>query len=129
LAFANADLERLNWAWNGSFGDNKNDRYKSALEAFVKSYGEFEISALALENEARVFQQEDDFVKAHQLALRGGVFLQYDAGEAAATRTMIPELIRHVLASVIVVKQRGIETAAVQVQRIGPFAVDGRTGD
>src|ERR1035441_589906 len=37
LAFAAADLERLTWGWNAAFGEDKNARYKAALEAFVRS--------------------------------------------------------------------------------------------
>ena len=71
LTLANADLERLNWGWNAAFGEEKNARYKSVLEEFIKKYGDFEISALAIEDEARVLQQEGDLVGAHKLAERG----------------------------------------------------------
>jgi len=71
LAFADADLGRLTWGWNAAFGEDKDTRYKNALEAFVRTYADFDISALALEREARVFQQEGDLVAAHKLAERG----------------------------------------------------------
>ena len=71
LAFASTDLDRLNWAWDAAFGESKNQRYKAALEAFLKTYGDFDIAALALHDEALVFQQEQDLVKAHELARRG----------------------------------------------------------
>jgi uncharacterized protein YfaS (alpha-2-macroglobulin family) len=71
LAFADADLERLTYGWNSAFGENKKQRYKVALEDFIHAYGDFEVSALALEREARVFQQEEDLVRAHELAQRG----------------------------------------------------------
>src|SRR5262249_36676859 len=71
LAFADIDLERLSWAWNTAFGENKDARYKAALEQFIKDYADFEISALAMEREARVFQQQGELVTAHQLAQRG----------------------------------------------------------
>ena len=71
LAFASTDLERLSWGWNTAFGDNKNQRYKEALERFLKLYGDFELSALAIHSEARVFQQEEDLVTAHNLANKG----------------------------------------------------------
>jgi alpha-2-macroglobulin-like protein/alpha-2-macroglobulin family protein/MG2 domain-containing protein len=80
LAFASADLERLSWGWNASFGDTKNARYKAALEVFIKTYGDFDISALALEYEARTFQQENDFVTAHQLASRGAQIFPRSVG-------------------------------------------------
>ncbi|HEY5480382.1 MAG TPA: alpha-2-macroglobulin family protein, partial [Verrucomicrobiae bacterium] len=71
FAFATADLERLTWGWNIAFGEDKNTRYKTALEAFIRTYADFDISALALEREARVVQQEGDLVAARKLALRG----------------------------------------------------------
>jgi hypothetical protein len=91
LAFANADLERLTWGWNAAFADNKNKRYKSALEDFIKTYGDFEISALAWNSEARVFQQEDDLVTAHQLAERGAqLFPQSPGGKLC--RSLVSEI-------------------------------------
>ena len=71
LAFAAADLERLTWGWNAAFGEDKNARYKAALETFIGSRAGFDISALAMEREARVLQQEGDLVAAHELAGRG----------------------------------------------------------
>jgi hypothetical protein len=71
LAFASADLERLNWGWNVAFGEDKNSRFKAGLEDFIKIHGDFDISALATEDEARVFQQEGDLVAAHKLAEHG----------------------------------------------------------
>src|SRR5208337_5071601 len=71
LAFAAADLERLTWAWNTAVGEDKNPRYKTDLEAFVGRYRDSDISALALEHEARVWQQDGDLVRAHTLAARG----------------------------------------------------------
>ena len=80
LAFANADLERLSWGWNASFGDTKSARYKAALEVFIKTYGDFDVSALALEYEARTFQQENDLTTAHQLASRGAQLFPRSVG-------------------------------------------------
>lgn len=75
LAFADVDLARLTWGNNAAFGENKEARYKAALESFTRTYADFEISALAIEREARVLQQEGDLVAAHNLAKRGaGVF-------------------------------------------------------
>ncbi len=71
LAFAAVDLERLTWGWNTAFGETKNDRYKTALERFIKDYADFDISALAMEREARLLQQAGDLVAAHKLAQRG----------------------------------------------------------
>jgi uncharacterized protein YfaS (alpha-2-macroglobulin family) len=71
LAFAAADLDRLEWGWNAAFGEVKNAAYKAALEVFIRANGDFDISALALEREARVLQQEGDLAVAHDLAARG----------------------------------------------------------
>jgi hypothetical protein len=71
LAFAAADLERLAWGWNAAFGEDKNARYKAALEAFIRDHADLDISALATEREAAVLRQEGDAVAAHELAGRG----------------------------------------------------------
>jgi hypothetical protein len=71
LAPASADLARLNWAWNTAFGEDKNARYKAALEGWIKVYADFEISAMGIEDLARVLQQEGDLVAAHKTAKRG----------------------------------------------------------
>jgi uncharacterized protein YfaS (alpha-2-macroglobulin family) len=71
LAFAAADLERLTWGCNAAFGEDKNARYKAALEIFIRGNADFDISALAYEREARVLQQEGDLTAAHDLAGRG----------------------------------------------------------
>jgi hypothetical protein len=70
LAFAAAELERLTWGWNTAFGEEKNALYKAALERFARDYADFDLSAFAVEREARVIQQEGDWVTAHDLANR-----------------------------------------------------------
>lgn len=91
LARASADLERLHWGWNATFGDNKNVRCKAQLEEFIKTYGDFDISALALEYEARVFQQEDDLVTARQLAIRGAQLFPQSIG-GKLCRNLVAEI-------------------------------------
>ncbi len=71
LAFAAADLERLTWGWNAAFGEDKNARYKVALESFIRVNADFDISTLAYERKAGVLRQEGDWVAAHDLAGRG----------------------------------------------------------
>jgi hypothetical protein len=71
LAFASTDLDRLTWAWNIVVSGEKNARYRAALESFIETYANDEISALALEREARLSQSENDLVGAHKLASRG----------------------------------------------------------
>ena len=70
LAFAAADLERLTWGWNAAFGEDKDARYKAALESFIRANADFDLSALASEREARLLQQEGDWAAAHELAAR-----------------------------------------------------------
>src|ERR1035437_7704757 len=91
LAFAAADLERLTWGWNAAFGEDKNARYKAALEAFIRAYADFDVSALAIEHEARVLQQEGDLLGARTLALRGtGTFPQSPGGRLC--RNLVNEI-------------------------------------
>jgi Bacterial Alpha-2-macroglobulin MG10 domain/Alpha-2-macroglobulin family/MG2 domain len=80
LAFAAADLERLTWAWNTAFGETKDAHYEAALERFIQTFADFDIAALALEREARVFQQENELVTAHKLAQRGATTFPNSAG-------------------------------------------------
>src|SRR6266581_6329942 len=47
LAFGSADLERLTWAWNLVVSEEKNARYRAALEKFIEAFADNEISALA----------------------------------------------------------------------------------
>ena len=72
---------------------------------------------------------EDQAAVADQLALAGGVFLQHDAGETVVPGPMVPEHVDEIFAAVVVVEQRGIEAAAVEVNRVRPLAVDARAGD
>jgi hypothetical protein len=91
FAFAHADLERLTWGWNAAFGEEKNARYKAALEAFIRTYADFDISSLAIEREARVLQQEGDLVGARKLALRGvELFPQSPGGKLC--RNLVSEI-------------------------------------
>jgi hypothetical protein len=91
LAFADNDLERLTWGWNTAFGEDKNTRYKAALGAFIRAYADFDISALAMEREARLLQQEGDLVAARKLALRGAeVFPKSPGGKLC--RNLVTEI-------------------------------------
>jgi uncharacterized protein YfaS (alpha-2-macroglobulin family) len=71
LAFADADLERLTWGWNAAFGEDKNARYKAALEIFIRNHADDEISAMAYYHEATVLQQDNELITAHKTASRG----------------------------------------------------------
>ncbi len=70
-AFAHADLERLTWAWNTAFGEEKSTRYKKALGVFTAREADSEISALAFERHAQVLLQESDPSGARAIATRG----------------------------------------------------------
>ncbi len=91
LAFAAADLERLTWGWNTAFGEDKNARYKAALDLFIRSNADFDISALAYEREARVLQQEGDLLAAHDLAERGAKLFP-DSPGGKLCRNLVAEL-------------------------------------
>ncbi|HVV00609.1 MAG TPA: alpha-2-macroglobulin family protein [Verrucomicrobiae bacterium] len=71
FAFANADLERLRWAWNTSMGEDKNARYKAALDRFIGRFRQAAIGAMALYQKAELLRGEEDFVGAHEAAREG----------------------------------------------------------
>ena len=60
---------------------------------------------------------EDVVPRADQFPLRRRIFLQDDAGEAVLPGAMVPQHVHQVLAPVVVVKERWIEPAAVQMNR------------
>src|ERR1051326_6857704 len=91
LAFASADLARLTWVWNSAFGEDKNSRYKTALEDFIKNNGDFEIAALATEDEARLLQQEGDLGWARNLAQRGALLFPRSPGSVLC-RNLVAEI-------------------------------------
>jgi hypothetical protein len=70
-AWLDDDLLRLEFGHNKAFGEEKNARYKAALEHFVKKYGDHEVSARARFLWASVLHQENDLVEAHRLARQG----------------------------------------------------------
>src|SRR6266700_340808 len=72
---------------------------------------------------------ENIFSFAYELALFDRVFLQHDTGEAIVSRPMIPKHVQEILAAIVVVKQRWIEAAAVEVNGIRPIAINARAGD
>src|SRR4051794_17531418 len=67
---------------------------------------------------------KNDSSRADQLVLAGRVFLHDNAGEAILARAMVPEHVEEVLAAIFVMKQRRIEAAAVQIDRLRPVVVD-----
>ena len=70
-AYYDADLARLTYGHNIAVGENKDDRYKTALEKLIDIAATHEISARALAALATQINQEGDPAKAHELARRG----------------------------------------------------------
>ncbi len=68
-AFLDADLHRLRFGWNKAVGEDKNARYKAALEAFAKANRDHELFAMAQYQLAGVLQAEGELVKARETAL------------------------------------------------------------
>ena len=64
-----------------------------------------------------------------ELLSRRRVLLQDDAAEPVLSRPVIPQHVEEVLPPVVIMEQRRVEAAAVQVHRVGPVAVDGIAGD
>ena len=91
--------------------------------------GDQVVPAVALV-EMRRFRQaersalEDVVPCADESPLRWRVLLQHDASKAVLSGTVVPEHVQQVLAPVVVVKERWIEPAAVQINRIRPVAID-----
>ena len=74
-ALIDANLWRLHFGNNKAFGEEKNDRYKAALQLFLNEWANHEISARALFELAKIFDDEGEPLEAHKLARRGaGVF-------------------------------------------------------
>ena len=80
-AFLDADLWRLNFGYNRAVGDDKNERYKTALKKFSDQWSGHEVSARALAYRAQVLQGEQEFVEARKLAQAGlNAFPKSDGG-------------------------------------------------
>jgi uncharacterized protein YfaS (alpha-2-macroglobulin family) len=79
-AFAEADLDRLIWGRNVAFGENKNARFRAAIDRFTRDNADDEISALAMHQEALVLQEEGDLLAAHEAAKRGAELFPQSPG-------------------------------------------------
>lgn len=71
-AFLDADLARLVWAWNAASGEDKNARFKAALERFIARWGGHPLAAMASWNLARVVKEEGNRAGARRIALQAG---------------------------------------------------------
>ncbi|MFO0871977.1 MAG: alpha-2-macroglobulin family protein [Pirellulales bacterium] len=70
-ALADADLARLNFAWNEAVGEEKESRYRAALRRFVEQWSDHEISALARHQWANQLWQAGEAAEARRVALPG----------------------------------------------------------
>jgi hypothetical protein len=66
-----ADLQRLQFAFNMSVGEEKADRYKSALKQLADQNAKHELSALARARWAQLLVQEQENVEALEVAQQG----------------------------------------------------------
>src|SRR4029434_2231319 len=72
---------------------------------------------------------EDVVPLADKPLLRGRVLLQHDAGETVLSRPVVPQHVDEVLPAVLVMKERRIESTAIQVDRVRPVSVDAGARD
>jgi hypothetical protein len=70
-AFLDADLQRLRFGYNTASGEDKNKRYKTAVQRFAEKWANHETSSLALYQWAGVLKEEGELVEAHRLAVQG----------------------------------------------------------
>src|SRR5262249_182562 len=70
-AFLDADLDRLTFGYNKAFGEQKNARYKAALQAFAEPNAQQERSGLARSRWTAVLQTDGDLVEARRVAQDG----------------------------------------------------------
>ncbi len=76
--------------------------------------------------EAKLRAGIDDAALTGQGAVGKAIFLQDDTAEMRLIRAMVPQHVEQIGAPVFVVKQRWIEAAAVEPDRVGPVAFDRR---
>jgi len=79
-AFVEADLLRLRYGFNQSFGEEKKARYKAALKRFTQEWADHEMSARAMFRHAEVLRDEGELVEAHKLAKRGATVFPDSVG-------------------------------------------------
>jgi uncharacterized protein YfaS (alpha-2-macroglobulin family) len=70
-AYYDADLSRITYGHNAAVGEDKDDRYKTALRRFIEATAKHEISARAIAELARQIDAEGEPAEAHGLAQRG----------------------------------------------------------
>jgi hypothetical protein len=70
-AFIDVDLARIVFGHNMATGENKGERYVTALDRLVQDWADHEVAAMALSHWAEYHRGEQQPTKAHQLASRG----------------------------------------------------------
>jgi uncharacterized protein YfaS (alpha-2-macroglobulin family) len=81
-AYYDADLARLTYGRNVAHGEDKDERFKAALQRFIEATARHEISARALAALATWLNEEKDPVQARALAERGLKAFPETAGAA-----------------------------------------------
>ncbi|NND99541.1 MAG: hypothetical protein HKN47_19675, partial [Pirellulaceae bacterium] len=71
VALLDVDLARLVFGSNLAFGEEKTARYKAALRRFADDYADHEISARAWHHLAQVHHEDEEYVKAKEIAELG----------------------------------------------------------
>ena len=79
-AFVEANLLRLRYGFNQSFGEEKKARYKAALKRFAQEWADHEMSARAMFRRAEVLRGEGELAEAHKLAKRGAAVFPDSVG-------------------------------------------------
>lgn len=102
-AFIDADLWRLQFGYNRSVGDEKNERYQAALKRFSDEWGDHEISARALAAWAGLLLGEQEYSEARKLAQRGLTAFPDSVGAAMCFN---------------IIKQIEAKSASIQTERV-----------
>lgn len=79
-ALIDADLHRLQFAYNASFGPEKSGRYKAALQDYIAQWGDHELSAMARFRFATLLHEEGNAVEARRVAEAGAKAFPDSAG-------------------------------------------------
>ena len=70
-AFLDVDLMRIRFANNTAVGTDKKERYVAALERFIEEHRDHELSARAMAARAQLHYNDNERVKAYELAEQG----------------------------------------------------------
>src|SRR5262249_44178165 len=70
-AVLDADIQRLNYAKNVAYGEQKLARYKAAMKAVAEKYADHSLSALARHGWASALHEENDWAEPRAVARQG----------------------------------------------------------